>query len=110
MTQKWILLGGAIVSPLLLWAALAMYARKRPSVLPAIYPWLKGLCWGLWVAVMAIIVVELLVNPLPRTPIATLLLPGLGGLNLVLGWVRRHVEPKQPPESPDGWWPSPKKN
>lgn len=108
MAPKWLMLAAAVVAPFLLWAALAMYARKRPSVLPAIYPWLKGLCFWLWIVLMAIIVGELLVNSLPRTPIATLLLPGLGGLNLVLGWVKRHVEPKEPQASPDGWWPSPK--
>jgi hypothetical protein len=108
MALKWLFFVVAATTPLLLWAVLATVARRRPALLPALYPWLTGLSWATWGLMMVFFLVDLAKPTAPMTR-GLYLLPLVTGLNVVRGWVGKRVDPTAfPTPSPDGWWPAPK--
>jgi hypothetical protein len=99
----------ATILPFLLWAVLAMTARKDMQLLARIYPWLRALSWGTWALPLLIILLKLF----PALPQHQLLvfffaaIPFNGGIQLVRSWVQRRVDPDSIPRpSSDGWWPA----
>src|SRR5579884_1587886 len=85
----------ALVLPFLLWAVLAKLSRKDPSVLSRIYPGLKVLVFGLWIA-MSMIWILHMGGHLPHINIFALSLVYIslyGGLVQMYHWVRRRINP-----------------
>lgn len=109
MPHEWTFFLTALLSPMLFWAILAIAARRRPGILPALYPSVKVLCWVLWVCAAALGLVSLVAYPkfpwLPWTLVAVF----YSGLNIVRDWMKRRVESTTSAKKPaHGWWPSPR--
>ena len=60
MPHNWPLYLAAWLSPSFLWALLAIFSRRRPSLLPRLYPWVKAICWALWITSVVLMSVGVL--------------------------------------------------
>lgn len=99
----------ALVSPFLLWVAIAMMARRRPQVLPRIYPAVKIVTWGLWISAVAWCAYSFYGSPNHFYRTYAVFWPFYGGTNLIYQWMRRRVDPTaNQPKAVEGWWPAPK--
>lgn len=96
----------ALVTPFLIWALVAVMARKDPRLLERIYPAVKNIAWAMyggWIVLLLFAIGESIDRKIS----------GIGftlysGVNLMCGWIRRRVEPEADPAASEGWWPTPK--
>jgi hypothetical protein len=99
----------ATVLPFLLWAALAMAARKNTQLLGQIYPLLRALSYGTWALPLLIGLVKLF-SAISQHQLLVFFfasIPFNGGIQLARSWVQSRVEPDAIPRpSSDGWWPA----
>ena len=103
---RWVV---AMVTPLLIWAALVRLSHSKPDILSRVYPVLKATAWVLWAFFVAWILFGLSGALEWKTFYGVnLILFGLnGGTNLMHSWVRRRVDPDSV-KTEEGWWPTPK--
>jgi hypothetical protein len=94
MPHKWIYILTALLSPLLFWAILAVAARRRPGILPALYPRLRVLYRIVWVCWFALMLAGALAYPhfpwLLR--VGWFVSISFPWLILVRDWVTRRIE------------------
>ena len=99
----------AMVTPGVIWALLAIFARRSPRLLSDAYPVLRVLAWTLYLAAGICGIAAVLGIPSLRT--FSKIFPALavfsGGMNLTHAWVRRKIDPAAFQKEPDsGWWPA----
>jgi hypothetical protein len=91
---------------------LAIVARIWKSNLRPTLPWLHTLRWVLYLIGMLIAFFAVLRSggvQFSLVAIGIALVSSSAGFGIVEGWVKRRYAPELlPPESPDGWWPSPR--
>lgn len=109
MAHKWELFFIAMLAPMIFWMFLAIVARRRPALLPALYPWLTALCWALWIASLVLMVAGLLAYPRSKMFLWPMAFVSYCGLKLVHAWVKRRVDSDAgATASRNGWWPAPR--
>jgi len=98
----------ATILPFLLWAVLAVIARKDMQLLTRIYPWLRALSWAAWALPLAIYLL-IFTGAFQHRQIVFFFaaITFNGGIQLARSWVQSRVEPDAVPcSSSDGWWPA----
>jgi ABC-type enterochelin transport system permease subunit len=98
-------------APFLGLGILAVVGRIWKPNLRSTLPWLRALRWTAWLVGMILVVTTVLGLHSDRLLFAFAggLVTGSIGLGVVETWVKRHYAPELiPPESPDGYWPSPR--
>jgi hypothetical protein len=98
----------AAIFPLLLWAVLVKLAHRHPGLLQHVFPWLRGLAWGLWASAGAWGLYGLFGIPERKTfyQLNSVFFALVGGTHLMYDWVRRRVNSKAYTKKADeGWWP-----
>lgn len=110
MAEKWVLFLAAWLSPLFLWALLAILVRRRPGMFPRLYPWLTALCWVMWLSSVVLLLGNLLSRPANKQYLKLwfVVWPFYSGFMLIKNWIGRRVDPDRYKSRSDGWWPSPK--
>lgn len=99
----------AIVSPFLLWATIAMIARRRPEVLSHLYPVVRIVTWAGWLSVIAWGAYGPLFQAVQFLQSEYRPLVLYSGISLMYHWMRRRVVPvSNQPKLTEGWWPAPK--
>jgi len=104
-----VILGVAFLIPWLIWGLIAIAARKKPSLLTLIFPYLRAVSWITYFLAVGVMFVALS-RPLGQAwwelSVVTIF---NGGIQLVRSWVERRVDPDPfPAQSSDGWWPAKK--
>jgi NO-binding membrane sensor protein with MHYT domain len=107
--QVWVLKAAAIVAPFLLWAVLAIAARKYPTLLHKIYPALMG-CSIIAGFTLAVLALETIFEiSYLNLPLSVALLFGIACQPLRI-WVQRRVAPESLKPQHDGPWPAKRKS
>jgi hypothetical protein len=98
--------------PFAMKAVLVIIARIWKTNLRPTLPWLHTLRWALWVIGMPFVLLAVLRKSHVKFlyfAFGMALISSSTGFGIVEGWVKRKYAPELvPPESPDGWWPSPR--
>jgi hypothetical protein len=93
-------------------AALVIIARIWKVNLRPTIPWLHTLRWAVWLIGMPFVLLAVLESSRVKFwyfVIGMALNSSSIQFGIVEGWVKRKYAPELvPPESPDGWWPSPR--
>ena len=93
----------AFAAPFLLWAVLAIAARKKIGLLYSIYPAIHVCCWITLLGCAAMALAG--VFHIRWLPLYLAGFPSFG-LQFVKGWVAGLINSDYHKEQPDGWWPA----
>lgn len=79
---------------------MASMARRNPSLLAKVYPSVKILAWGMYGAAILCMLFGIIGRSKTFASVGWIVLAFYGGINLMLGWIRRRIK-LNPPATTD---------